>query len=100
MLCFIMVIIGSVGTSLTISFTSSWKFSLGYIGFIPIVIALNLLKMNTLETANKKDQKSAEVAGKVRVPVRIEHCGNVFRSTERWNSGILTTEGTLNFLGI
>ena len=77
MLSLYMLFVGSLATTLIICFVCSWKFSVGFIAFIPIVAVLNILKIRMYQTTTKEEQESLEWAGKV--------CHiSIFKDTDPW----------------
>ena len=65
MLSLVLLLFGSMASTLMISFVSSWKFSLGFLAFLPIVAVLNVSKIRMYRTTTIEEQESLEWAGKV-----------------------------------
>ena len=67
MLSVVMETLGTVGTAAVISVISSWKFTLGYLAVVPVLVVTHALRLKTFRSRTKEEQKALEEAGQVRI---------------------------------
>ena len=67
MLSVVMEILGAVGTAAVVSVTSSWKFTLGYLAVVPVLVVTHALRLKTFRSRTKEEQKALGEAGQVRI---------------------------------
>ena len=67
MLSVVMETVGTVGTAAVVSMTSSWKFTLGYLAVVPVLVVTHALRLKTFRSRTKDEQKALEEADQVRI---------------------------------
>ena len=67
MLSVVMETVGTVGMAAIVSMTSSWKFTLGYLAVVPVLVVTHALRLKTFHSRTKEEQKTLDESGQVRI---------------------------------